>query len=114
MNMADREYDRNRYRRMYDDQGRYGSGRADRSGRDVDTQYSRDRSERWNSGRENYGREGGYGRESGFGRESGYSGMSGRGSRSGYEGSPTREGRYGGDSYRTSYNTSGLTGGRED
>jgi hypothetical protein len=45
--MADREYDRNRYRRMYDDQGRYGSGREYRSGRDVDTEYGRDRAERW-------------------------------------------------------------------
>lgn len=102
--MADREYDRNRYRRMYDDEDRYGSGRAYRSGRDVDTEYSRDRYDR-----ESYGREG-YDRED-YGRESGYRGMSGRG---GYEGAYTREGRVGGEGYRTSYNALGMRPDREE
>jgi hypothetical protein len=75
--MADRDYDRNRYRRMYDDDERYGSGRSYTSGRDTDYDYDR-------SGRGSYGREG-------AGREGGYGGMTGRGSRGRAGGGSERE-----------------------
>ena len=98
--MADRDYDRNRYRRIYDDDEQYGSGRTYSSGRD--TNYGDDY-------RSRYGREGSR-------QSSGYRGMTGRGSRSGYEGNYSREGNYGESSYNQSRGgySSGASRGRED